>query len=64
MTQTQSQGPTVSVKPQPNIYTVLLMVAIATLVAAVAISLNNLLGNYGMALGEIFDPGYKIPPLR
>ena len=59
MTQTQPQGPVVPVKPQPNIYTVLLIIAVIGMAVAVGISLNDLMHNYGMTLGDLFDPKYN-----
>ncbi len=58
MSQTTSQGPVVRVKPQPNIYTALLLVAIVVLIATLAITLYNLMAappaGYGLTFGEIF----------
>jgi hypothetical protein len=62
MTQTQPQGPVVPVKAQPNIYTVLLIIAVIGMAVAVGISLNDLMHNYGMTLGDLFDPKYNPLP--
>jgi hypothetical protein len=59
MTQTQPQGPVVPVKAEPNIYTVLLIIAVIGMAVAVGISLNDLLNNYHMAFGDLFDPKYN-----
>ncbi len=63
MTTQPLNGPVVPVKPQANVYTVLLIIAILALGAAVALTLQNLMNNYGMTLGDIFDPKYSpLPP--
>jgi hypothetical protein len=59
MTQNQSQGSVVPVKAQPNIYTVLLIIAVIGMAVAVGISLNDLLNNYHMMFGDLFDPKYN-----
>jgi NhaP-type Na+/H+ or K+/H+ antiporter len=50
----------VEVKPQANIYTVLLLVSILALVVGIAFVAINLLGEapngYGMEFGELFKP--------
>ncbi len=65
MTQVPSQGPVVQVKPQPDIYTLMLIVTIIALAVTVAIVLMNLLspferpdgspGGYGLEFGQLFD---------
>lgn len=62
MTQIQSQGPVVPVKAQPNIYTVLLIIAVIGMAIAVGISLNDLFTHYGMTMGDLFDPKYNPLP--
>jgi hypothetical protein len=61
MTQNPATGPVVPVKAQPNVYTVLLIIAVIVLAVAAGICLNNLMGNYGMEFGQIFDPSFKVP---
>lgn len=51
------QGLLVKVKPQDNVYTVLLAVAILFLALAAGIVMHSLMVNYGMSFGEIFKPG-------
>ena len=51
------QGPLVKIKPQDNVYTVLLVVAVLFLATASGIVLHSLMVNYGMSFGEIFKPG-------
>jgi len=56
---TQSpQGPIVQVKSQPNIYTVMLFVAILALLLAVGVVLWRLMSapptGYGVAFGDLF----------
>jgi hypothetical protein len=53
------QGPVVQVKPQPNVYTVLVIIAAAALVVALVVVLNTLMSStngYGMEFGQLFDP--------
>lgn len=54
-------GPVVTTKPQPDVYTVLLVVVIICLVVTIAIVLHNLMspvasGGYGLSFGDIFKP--------
>ncbi|HOD81163.1 MAG: hypothetical protein BWX88_02428 [Planctomycetes bacterium ADurb.Bin126] len=56
----------IKVKPQPNIYTVLIIVAILILGATVGLVMNNLMtptekGGYGLEFGMILDHS-KLPP--
>ena len=59
MTQAPSQAPIVAVKPQPNLYTVLLVLAIVALAATIGMVLYNLLADvaggagYGLTFGEV-----------
>ena len=60
MALTPSQGPVIQVKAQPDVYTVLLIVAIIGLAAAIFFCGWKLTspveaGGYGMAIGEFFD---------
>ncbi len=55
MTAIPPRGPVVRVKPQSNVYTVLLLVAILVLAAAIGIVLHNLMTVYGLSLGELFQ---------
>ncbi|MCD6304464.1 MAG: hypothetical protein J7M21_05830 [Planctomycetes bacterium] len=54
------QGPTIPVKPQPNIYTVMLLVAIIALAMAVVVVFWKLTSpppvGYGMEFGDFFKP--------
>ena len=60
MTEMPSQGPLIEVRPQPNVYTVLLLVAIMALVIAIGVVLWKLTSSpptgYGLGLGEFLDP--------
>lgn len=60
MTQIPSQGPVVQVKPQPNIYSLMLIVAIIVLAATIGVVLMNLLAppptGYGLEIGQLFSP--------
>lgn len=64
MSQLQTQGPTVAVKPQPNVYTVLVIIGIVVLGVAIGVMLHNLTVNYDMTMGQIFDPSFKGPPVK
>ena len=62
MTEIPSHGPLVEVKPLPNVYTVLLLVATVALALAIGVVLYNLLsevpsGGYGLVFGLIFSGG-------
>ena len=65
MAQLPNQPAVVQVKRQPNIYTVLLIVAILALAITIGFVLYNLMaemgsdGGYDMTLGEIFNPSDK-----
>lgn len=50
------QQPVVQAKPQPDIYTVLLLVAIIALGVTVGVAIWNLTSVYGLTFGEIFQP--------
>jgi len=50
-----TQGPVVQVKPQPNVYTVLLIVAIVVLALATGVVLYDMMTSYGMSFGDIFS---------
>ncbi|KKL93693.1 hypothetical protein LCGC14_1872130 [marine sediment metagenome] len=56
-----SSGPVVKVKPQSNIYTLLLVVAIVCLAVTVGVVVNDLMSNYGLTFQELFT-GQEIPP--
>lgn len=68
MTQIPSQGPVVQVKPQPNIYTLMIIVGIIVLAATLALVLRNLLApvptGYGLEIGQLFTALDKITPGR
>ena len=55
MTQTPIQGPVIAVKPQPNVYTVLLIIAIVAMAVAAIIGVDDLTNNYGMSFGDLFQ---------
>jgi len=72
MTQLSSQTPVVEVKPQPNIYTLLLIVAIIALGTTIGIVMHNLMspvvrpdgsaGGYGMSVGDLFETLENLVP--
>lgn len=61
MAQVNAQGPVVMVKPQPNIYTIMIIIAALVLAIGLGVMLYNLMSadGYGMTLGQVFDPGYQ-----
>jgi len=64
MTQAPSKGPVVEVKPQPNIYTILLLVAVLALGTTIGFVMHNLLtplekGGYGVPFEKVFEPFEK-----
>ena len=65
MSQAPSQGPVMQVKPQPNIYSVLLIVAILVLLVAIVLVVMNLMAplpnGYGLEIGDLFKPLENIP---
>ncbi len=58
MVEAQPKQPIVSVKPQSDIYTLLVIVAILALAVAIGLSIYNLMSpdGYGMEFSEIFVP--------
>jgi len=60
MTQLPQQGPVVELRPQPNIYTVLLLVAVIALAIAVGVVFWKLTSplpvGYGLEVKEFLDP--------
>ena len=48
------QSPVVRVKPQPDIYTLLLILAVLFLAVTIGVVLYDLMRNYGMTFMEIF----------
>ncbi len=58
-----SSGPVVRVKPQPNIYTILLVAAILVVGIALGLVLYKLMSplpaGYGLEFGDIFKPWQK-----
>ena len=68
MTRAPSQGPVVEVKPQPNIYPVLLVVALVALIVAIALGLRTLTSappnGYGMNMGQLLDPLTRSLPAK
>ena len=57
----QVPSPSIRVKPQPDIYTLLLVVANLLLLVAIGVVMYNLMANYGMSVGQIFSG--KLPGL-
>jgi len=60
MSQLPSDG-TIQVKPQSNIYTLMMIITILVLCVAVGLVMQKLMalpadGGYGMKIGEIFGP--------
>ena len=65
MTQSPSQPRTVEVPPQPNVYTMILLVAIIVLAVAIVAAFWKLTSlppvGYGLNFGAFFEP-FKTPP--
>ena len=59
MTATSAPGPVVRVKAQPDVYTILLILAILLLAATIGIVLYDLMVQYGMTLEEVFTGKVK-----
>ncbi|HAU36199.1 MAG TPA: hypothetical protein DCX07_00595 [Phycisphaerales bacterium] len=59
------QGPVVPVKPQADIYTLLLIIAVVVLIVTIGVVLHNLMGSegYGLSLGDLFKP-HEIPAVK
>ena len=51
---TPGQFPSVKTKPQPDIYTLLLIVAIIFLAVTVGVVMHNLMTTYGLTFTEMF----------
>ena len=47
-------GPVVKVKPSPNVYTLLVILAVIFLGLAVGFAMYNLMVNYGFSFKELF----------
>ena len=64
MTELQPKPPVVKAKPQPDIYTLLMVVAILTLGATLILVLCNLTSadGYDMKFAELFGPLKDIVP--
>jgi len=64
MTAMSPQGPVVRVRPRPDIYTLLLLLAILVLAVTIGIVLYDLMANYGMTFVEVFTGKTKgLPPV-
>ena len=66
MASTPPQGPVIQVKAQPDVYTVLLLLAVIALVLAIAFCGWKLTaavdaGGYGMTVGQLFQPLPNVP---
>ncbi len=66
MASTPSQGPVIQVKAQPDVYTMLLLVAMIALATAIAFCSWKLTatvdaGGYGMTVGDMFKALDKLP---
>lgn len=65
MTRTAGNQQVVTVKPQPNIYTVLIAVAIVALAVTVGFCLWKLMSaaptGYGLEFGQLFSPTEAVP---
>ena len=61
----QAHGPVIPVRPQPNVYTVLLLIAIVALCVAIGAVIWRLTAvmpaGYDLGLKHIFRPGVPLP---
>jgi len=69
MTQAPSKGPVLEVKPQPNIYTILLLVAVLALGTTIGFVMQNLLsplekGGYEVPFEKVFKPIEEPKPIE
>jgi len=64
MAQPDTESSVVTVKPQPDVYTVLIIAAILVLGASVGLVLYNLLVGYGLPFGSLFDASQLPEPIR
>lgn len=68
MAHADTDAPVVAVKPQPDVYTVLLIVAILALGVSIGLVLYNLMSappdGYGMSFGTLFDTSKWPEPIR
>ena len=55
MTMIPPEGPVVKIKPQSNVYTVLLAVGVVFLVVAIGIVVYDLMTTYGLSFGQLFQ---------
>jgi len=55
MTMISPEGPVVRVKPQSNVYTVLLAVGVIVLAAAIGIVMHDLMTTYDLSFGQLFQ---------
>ncbi len=56
MTQLPQQQPMINAKPQADIYSLLLIVAILALATTIGFVMWNLMSTYGLEFEEIFKP--------
>jgi hypothetical protein len=63
MTAMPPQGPAIKGKAQPNIYSMLLVVAVVVLIATIGIVVYDLMAVYGLSFVDLFT-AHKIPPGR
>jgi len=66
MASTPPQGPVIQVKAQPDVYTILMLVAIIALAVAIVMCVRNLThavddGGYGLTIGQLFKPLADLP---
>jgi hypothetical protein len=62
---TKREGPVVPVRPQPNVYTVLLVIAVIALVVAIAVvawrMTAEMPAGYGLDMKHLFQPNTPLP---
>ena len=68
MTQTPAQGPLIRIRSQPDVYTVMLIVAAVALAGTIALVMYDLTAappdGYGQTFGQLFEPLKELIPGR
>ncbi len=49
-----TQGPVIPVKPQPNVYTAMILLSAVVLAVAFGVVAYDLIVNYGLSFGQVF----------
>ena len=62
-TPSQEQAPVIPVRPQPDVYTALLIISVVVLCVAIGVVIWRLTSSaeYGLSMEHIFKPGTPLP---